>query len=207
MKHRLNLLPKEFQDAMASARRVKRWMLFCCLAGVVCLGILYKERQDLLRLEQEQQKNSAEVKSLRLMQKESQAAREKLEKLRTKHTLVSMLESELPVVQILGVFSQSARDPERRIEVAELRADEILRNAQSASSLPKPANARKGPTAVQEKVLAVIVTGVAHDDMIVARFVGKLRDSKMFQSVKLTSTSGDHQQSTHGRHFEVECVY
>ncbi len=119
MKHRLNLLPKEFQDAMASTRSIKRWMVIYCLMGAVSLGILYKERLDVLGLEAVQQRNSAEVKSLRLMQQESQTAREKLEELSTKHTLVSMLESELPVVQILGVFSQSARDPDRRIEVAE----------------------------------------------------------------------------------------
>jgi hypothetical protein len=207
MKDRLNLLPKEFQDAMASVQRVKRWMIALGVMGIVGFGVLYQERQSLSKLEEEHKRILPEVESLRLLQTECEAAREKLNQLRTKHTLVSTLENELPVVQILGVFSRSAHDPERRIEVTDFRADEILRNLPVASARQKPANNRSAQKQEPEKVLAVIVTGIAQDDMIVARFVGKLRESQMFQSVKLNSTSGEREQTAPGRHFEVECVY
>jgi hypothetical protein len=207
MKDRLNLLPKEFQNAMASARRVKRWMIALGVMGAVSFAVLSQEQKSVSRLEEEHERILPEVESLRLLQTESAAAREKLNELRTKHTLVSTLENELPVVQILGVFSRSANDPMRRIEVTDLRADEILRNLPVASARQKPANNRNAPKQEPEKVLSVIVTGTAQDDMVVAQFVGKLRESQMFQSVKLNSTSGDQEEAAFGRQFEVECVY
>jgi Tfp pilus assembly protein PilN len=207
MKTRLNLLPREFQDAMASARRVKRWLLVFWLLGVLGFGILYQERREVHQLKAEREQHLTEVQSLRSRQSESHAARKKIEELQTRHTLVSMLENEVPVVQIVGVFSRSAQDPKRRIQVAELRAEEVLRNIAAGHSAPNPANNRKPQSQAQEKVLAVVVTGVAQDDMIVAQFVERLRESKMFQSVKLASTTGDHQQSPSERHFQIECVY
>lgn len=207
MKSQLNLLPKEFHDAMASARRLKGWLILFWVLGALGFWVLSREEQSVARLEKEQQKRSPQVESLHALQAESKAARDKLNELSTKHTLVSMLESELPVVQILGVFSQSASDLERRVQVTDLRAEEVVRNLPAADSPKKPAGNRGPQRPEQEKVLAVVVTGIAQDDMVVARFVSKLRESQMFESVKLNSTTGDQQQSLPGRHFEVECVY
>jgi Tfp pilus assembly protein PilN len=177
-----------------------------CLVGILCCGAFSQQRQRIVQLEKEQQTILRRVNPLRLQQIESKAVREKLAELRMKHALYSMLEDELPVVQILGVVSQSASDPERRILVTDLRADEVLRAVPGSATPPGPRNARAANPA-QEKVLTVVIGGVAHDDQIVTRFVSRLQDAKMFHSVKLKSTSGGNQPMANGRHFEVECVY
>jgi hypothetical protein len=206
LKDHLNLLPRDFQDAMSCAGRVKGWMWAFCLVGILCCGAFSQQRQRIVQLEKEQQTILRRVNPLRLQQIESKAAREMLVELRTKHTLYSMLEDELPVVQMLGTVSQSASDSERRILVTDLRADEVLRAVPGSAAPLGPRNARAAnPT--QEKVLTVVIAGVAHDDQIVTQFVSRLQDAKMFRSVKLNSTSGGIQPTASGRQFEVECVY
>lgn len=207
MKDRLNLLPQEFQDAVSAGKRIKLWAVVLCVVGAACAGILYQQRQSLASLKQEQAANTSRVTPLRKKLAESASARQQLSELRTKHTLVSMLEDELPAVQILGVVSRSAQDPDRRILVTKLNTDEIMRDIPNAAAAPVNPRTRRPANVKQEKVLAVVVSGVARDDIAVTRFVTKLRQSKMFRSVKLNSTSGGEQAANIGRKYEVECVY
>ncbi len=202
MKDRINLLPQDFQEAIASVQRLKRWLGIACVIGIVTGASLVKQQQHVSRLTKERLLVSQRVRSLRTKLAESREARRILNDLRTKHDLVSMLEAELPAVQILGVVSQSARDPGRRIQVNSLRAEEILRD------LPvSPASAQRSTKPKQETVLVVTVTGIAQDDLAVTHFVTRLRQSNMFRSVKLNSTTGGHETVAVDRHYEVQCVY
>ena len=204
MKDRINLLPVDFQDAIVAAGCLKRWLGIVCLAGVLAGMVLYKQHQRVSHLRQERLQVSRKVNPLRTQVVESKKTRRLLNDLRTKHALVSMLEDELPAVQILGVVSRSARDPGRRIQVNNLRAEEILRDVPHPAS---PSGGPRPPKAKQETVLVVTVSGIAQDDLDVTHFVTKLRLSNMFRSVKLTSTTGGNQAVAVDRHYEVQCVY
>ncbi|MCA9067788.1 MAG: hypothetical protein KDA84_02635, partial [Planctomycetaceae bacterium] len=188
MKDHLNLLPQDFRDAIAAARRIKFWSLIFLLALILSYAAVFYQRQEVVRLRNEHLALTNRLKPLKKKLRESKAAQTTLLDLRTKHSLVSMLEEELPALQILGVVSQSAFDPERGIVVTDLRSEEVVRNQPGTGPTGRNRSSPSNPSN-QEKDVVVRVTGEARDDLSVTTFVTNLRQSKMFRSVKLHSTS------------------
>lgn len=208
MNDHLNLLPVSVRRRNRFWLRLRQWAVIwmtvataCVVGTLVQVSRVAAERYRLLRL-------AETVKPLRTMQQELDENQTRLKILRSRESLLAMLDRMEQPVQLLGIIGRSVGGDRQEVQVY----DVMITPTQVVQSIKPPANTAPPaggtvPTTRTVERAQLKIDGFGVDDLAVARFVAGLREAGVFEAVALRSSV--HVASLPGecRQFTVECVF
>ena len=187
MKTYLNLMPMRYRRGQLIRRRLKQWSVLWLLAAgcTVLLGWTQWSQY---------QAGAAELESLRIRYEPLEAMKgdvavlqEKIDALQRRESLALSLADERSMLGLVGLLSQARKACDGRISIGRLGLNRSG-NSQSATSV-------------------LTLTGVAVDDIAVARFARALHEADAFTSVDLKSTGIATVGETEARTYTIECTF
>ncbi len=208
MNDHLNLLPMTVRRQNRLWLRLRQWGVVWTVVAAVCVtGTLFQtsriaaQRFRLSTLE-------AAVQPLRTAQQEHAQKLQRLNMLRSRESLLAMLERMEQPVQLLGIVGRSVGRDRPEVQVYDLVVSptqivQIITHPKSADTKTNPAT----PTTRNVDRVQLKIDGYGIDDLAVAHFVAGLREAGVFESVALKSSIHVATLPGEGRQFTVECVF
>ena len=204
MSDHLNLLPTSALRYNRIWYRVRQytavWILVIIAGIAVSIGescrvwVAYVRMLDL--------EHSAEP--VRETQQQLAEMQRKLSVLQSRESLLAMLDRMEQPVQILGIISRSTT-PER----AEVQVSEMILTPHQVPEVIDSYDTRGQKTTTTKNLQKVRLKleGLGIDDLAVARFVAGLRESSVFETVALKSSTRIESLPGERRRFSVECEF
>ncbi len=212
MNDHLNLLPLAAQQRNLFWLRVRQWSVIWVV--VLALSLIGTVAQTSRIASQHYRLSALEesVRPLRETQQELDQMTQRLNTLRSRESMLAMLERMEQPVQLLGIIGRSIGGDRPEVQVYDL----VVSPTQIVQTVTenKPAsNPAAGPTGsaptttrnVDRVQLRIDALGV--DDLAVARFVAGLREAGVFETVALKSSIRAEKHPGECRQFSVECVF
>ncbi|MCA9118967.1 MAG: hypothetical protein H6822_16770 [Planctomycetaceae bacterium] len=187
MKSHLNLLPMGYRRGQLIQRRLKQWSVlwFLAAAATVLLGWTQWSQY---------QAGAAKLTALRIryepvaaMKTDVIALQEKIDALQRRESLALSLADERSMLGLVGLLSEARRACDGRVSIAHLS---MQRN--------------EGDHAATS---VMTLSGVAMDDLAVARFTNALREANAFVAVDLRSTGSTKVGEIEARTYTMECTF
>jgi len=219
MKTHLNLLPWRCRQRQMARLRLRQWLLpwGAALGAVAVLFLIQGSRHQAARARAEQlEEQCIPVDKL---QEEIRGLRERAGALTRRESMLKPLEEPRPALTLLAMVSRSAEKCEGQLRVEKL----VLRpagEAGKAAAAPASVPALPGPAGGDTKAAAtaplparpastslVTITGIALDNLAVARFVVSLRQTGAFDRVDLKSSEEKAPTGQHVCSYTIECAY
>jgi hypothetical protein len=205
MKPFVNLLPLGYRRRQLVHRLLVKWSLVwitCIVVGVAACGLAWRRSQLLQRDEVAAERSAAPLERLVEEQATMQAS---LKELEAKGTVLGQVQSERPLLSLLGVVSQSARRCEGRLVVQHLGFERKPKKQTEGSESPQSSGPQKPLPEKDELWGRVTIRGEAMDNVAVATFVVGLRDSGLFRRVELKSCVRSPAGGRGIRSYDLEC--
>lgn len=187
MKTHLNLLPMRYRRGQLIRRRLKQWCALWVLAGVASVLLGWTQWAQY-------QAGAAKLTSLKIryepieaMKGEVVGLQEKIDALQRRESLALSLADERSMLGLVGLLSDARQACEGRISIGHLSLQR-QGDSQSATSV-------------------LTLSGVALDDIAVARFTSALREAKAFVGVDLKSTGSTTVGAIEARTYTMECTF
>lgn len=219
MKTNINLLPWRFRKRLLFRVRFYQWAAVwgICMAIVgTAVMVEYRLIQGGHTSIQEQRQKSALLVS---KQNENVRILRKLKGLRTRLAYFQEFENKEYPFNLVSLISQSAVNSDHRIQIETLSYSKSEHAAEVATKTTAPRGrhtsnvtngaSRNGRTNEVRMVESskLLLSGIAVDDLAVARLIVTLRDSGVFQKVELKSTDGVEVAGNKVRRYQVECSF
>jgi hypothetical protein len=199
----INLLPLEYRQRGLVRRRVRLWAIVWIIAALLTAGVygvsyaaMKSQRDELLELE-------SACEPLKALEADSKAIAKVLADLGGRKSLLAKLDRGEQPVQLVGLIADAVRRVELGVVISDLNV-EPFRLEESYTE--------KDAQGVEKKLVRQLdrfrlrLSAFGSDDLAVAHFVSVLKDSEVFDSVTLISTS-EQTQRANLREFVVECVF
>ena len=200
----------EWQRRHLKKRHLIRWgrvtALVAVLTGVTWWGAssdLADVRAELTRLEDRASLYRNQLAENRKLEQQIQLAE------RRKKLFNSLAMPQQPL-QLVGIISASARQQDGRIRIAsfELAPRQVSAESPSANgrriAQPSNANVEKEQPDVRS---TVNISGIADNDITLARFVASLREVGVFQEVELKSSRKVQRDDRLACEYDLSCIY
>ena len=207
MKTFINLLPPDYRARELRRCRLMQWSgVWAVCLGAAVAGWWFKQAHcD--RAQQALEAAEQSYRPLAKLSRELATMQAELDSLHSKGTILGQLRDERPLLTLIGVTSQSARQSGGRLVVHSLS---FRRHEPPSATGGQPREtSRKGPEPPAETEpgpwATVSLSGDALDNLAVARFVVGLRDTGLFRRVELISSVGDPSAKSNLRSFSLEC--
>ncbi|HET6424057.1 MAG TPA: PilN domain-containing protein [Planctomycetaceae bacterium] len=208
MNDHLNLLPVAVRRRNRFWLRLRQWSAIwmtvataCVVGTLVQVSRVAAERYRLLKL-------AEAVKPLRTTQQELDANQTRLKILRSRESLLAMLDRMEQPVQLLGIVGHSVGGDRQEVQVYDLMImpTQVVQTIKASEAAATPTGTTLPTTRTVERA-QLKIDGFGVDDLAVARFVAGLREAGVFETVALRSSV--HVTSLPGecRQFTVECVF
>jgi hypothetical protein len=210
MTEHANLLPASFQQRAMLRRRLVQWAtVWLGTLLLLAAGAMWRVsseaalRQEVLDLEEQ-------CGPLRELAQENQTIRDRLAEISGRQSLFAELDRAQRPLQVLGIISESALATDQQLHVDRLQLSPIAQPTDPKPATTKAATAAAPP--VKEVKTApnhtsLVLSGLATDDLAVARFISGLRHSGVFHKVELQSSSRVPHLTGHARRYEIDCAF
>jgi hypothetical protein len=224
MKNSINLLPLRYRRRQLLRRMLASWLLvwIACLGiGIGVCGLAWRHSQSLEQAALAAERTAGPLKQLVDEQATMQSA---IGELDAKAPAAGAVQSDRPVLTLIGLVSQSAQRCQGRLVVEQLSFERKDKSPAGAGKMPPAAEtppdssshrlaARPGvgaespntAPAEDEPWGRLTVRGDALDNLAVATFVVGLRDSGVFRHVELKSCNRSLVAGHESRSYLVEC--
>ncbi|MEX0818121.1 MAG: PilN domain-containing protein [Pirellulaceae bacterium] len=187
IKTHLNLLPMRYRRGQLIGRRLKQWSVLWLLAAGCTVLLGWTEWSQY-------QAGAATLASLRsryepikAMQGEVVGLQEQIDALQRRESLALSLADERSMLGLVGLLGQARQACGGRVSIGQLNLQRSG-NSQSATSV-------------------LTLSGVATDDLAIARFVTALREAQAFTGVDLRSTGTATVGEIKARTYTMECTF
>lgn len=207
MKSSLNLLPFEYRVRELVRRRLLQWSLVWVACAVTAFGVWWLKQSRCRAAGQALEAAERSYLPLERLIRESETMRTELEQLHAKGTVLGRLLDERPVLTLIGLTSQSARQCNGRLVVRNMlfeRREEPL-DIDDRKAKTRQNDKSESATEKTETWALVTLKGEAADNVAVAQFVVSLRDSGLFRRVELKSSVGKSSADEKLRSYLVVC--
>jgi hypothetical protein len=205
MKTHINLLPPAYRKSQLTRRLLVAWSFvwaICAAAGLVACVFAYREN---LVLRDEAIAVERSVAPVRRLLDENAVMQGSLKELEAKSRVFGELQSERPMLSLVGAVSESASRCEGRLVVEYLRFERRQERETETAKTP-PADASQKPPAQKDAAWGqVTIRGDALDNLAVATFVVGLRESGLFRRVELKSCIRSPGGGADIRSYVMEC--
>jgi Tfp pilus assembly protein PilN len=213
MTDQMNLLPWGFRLRLLAYTRLRQWLIVWGVAVAVLAAYGTVQTSRLHSQRARSQVLDAQCQPLRAMAAENKVISQRVAEISGRQSLLTTLDAAQYPLRLVGIVSQSTAATESRLFVEELgltrsfvaAAPTVKPPAGETSSAPSAAPAAQPPPSVER--LRLTLTGIAADDLAVARFIAALRDAQVFDSVELKSSIGTDWKQGLARKYEVECTF
>lgn len=211
MSDHLNLLPMSVRRRNRLWLRLRQWSVVWIAVTVLCVvGTLVQtsriatHRYSLAKLEEAGQ-------PLRETQQQLEQNQQRLKILRSRESLLAMLDRMEQPVQLLGIIGRSVGGERPEVQVYDLilsptQIVEVIKPSNNAAPAAGTGNVMPTTTKMLDRV-HLKIDGFGIDDLAVARFVAGLREAGVFESVALKSSIHAAAMPVECRQFSVECVF
>lgn len=208
MNDHLNLLPLVARRRNLFWLRLRQWsvvwMVACCLSlvgAVVQTSRIASQHYRLSELEES-------MRPLRATQQELDQMMQRLTTLRSRESMLAMLERMEQPVQLLGIIGRSIGGDHPEVQVYDLTVSptQIVQAIKATDSAAAPKGVATPTTRNVDRV-QLKIDGLGVDDLAVARFVAGLREAGVFETVALKSSIRAVALPGECRQFTVECVF
>lgn len=193
MKRDVNLLPQSYCRRQTARVWLVQWGAAWLAFALVIGGVyglrqreLQRDRTWLVALE-------SDYAPLRKQASEVAKTKTLIEELTRHESLALALVDEQPMLTLVGVLSQAARQCEGEVSIQNLQL--------------APAPVQAGRTEPHAAVKLLSIKGVGAHNLAVARFVASLRDAQVFDAVGLTSAGGSARKDDPSYTYHVECTF
>ncbi|HUG71559.1 MAG TPA: PilN domain-containing protein [Pirellulaceae bacterium] len=187
MKTHLNLMPMQYRRGHLILRRLKQWSVLWLLAAGITMLLGWTQWSHY-------QAGAAKLVSLEMryqpiaaMKRDVTGLREKIDELQRRESLALSLVDERSMLGLVGLLSQGRQACEGRISIGELTLNRLGESGSATSVLT--------------------LTGIAADDLAVARFTRALREANAFTGVDLKSTGNAFVGTLEARTYTLECTF
>jgi hypothetical protein len=205
MKNHINLLPFEFRRRQLIRARVGQSCVVAGSAVIAIAVVLWSQHVSLRALRGEATRLDLQCEPLRQTTLENSRIEQRVQELTNRQSLLSEIESTQKTLSLIGIVSRSARRGGSRVQVRQFSVQRI----RSVSNNPPAASIKedvKSENDAQHPQMKLTLSGVAMDDLAVAKFVVALREDGVFNVVELKSSleggAGDHMF----RQYQIECT-
>lgn len=193
MKRDVNLLPQSYSRRQTARVWLVQWGA-AWLAFALLIGGVYGVRQrDLNRQRTWLVALESDYAPLRKRAMEVAATKIRIEELTRHESLALTLADEQPMLTLVGVLSQAARQCDGEVSIQYLQL------------VPAPVQGGRSEGHSPAKLLSI--KGVGVNNLAVARFVASLRDCQVFDAVGLTSAGGSTQKGDPSCVYHLECTF
>ncbi len=212
MNDHLNLLPIVVRRRNRVWLRLRQWTVVWGSVSVLCIiGTLMQtsriaaQRYSLSRLEES-------VRPVRDTQQKLDQNLQRLKILRSRESMLAMLDRMEQPVQLLGIIGRSVGGKQPEVQVYDLvlsptQIVQVVKNSKAATdAATNPATTVPAATRLVDRA-HLKIDGFGVDDLAVARFVAGLREAGVFESVALKSSIHFVAMPGECRQFTVECVF
>lgn len=208
MNDHLNLLPLSVRRRNRLWLRLRQWTIVWMTVATICVVFtlmqvsrVAAERYRLSKLEET-------ARPLRATQQELDQNLQRLKILRSRESLLAMLDRMEQPVQLLGIVGRSVGGERPEVQVYELlvaptQIVQAIKPSEQKSATP----GTPAPTTRMIERAQLKIDGFGIDDLAVARFVAGLREAGVFESVALRSSIHIATLPGDCRQFTVECVF
>jgi hypothetical protein len=199
---KMNLLPIAFRRRLLIVRTLRFWAAVwgvSVLAASIMCGLLWVELWGWRRELTHHQEDAAELQA---MQAENQKLAADISSISRRAAVVEDVHGIAQPLALLGVVSRSAKAADRQLQVQKMQVSHIEEKIVDPKARPGAAVAKDAPV---RRRLEVSLSGVALDDVSVAKFVTSLRESGMFDTVELKSSLGVPLPHGEARKYAVLC--
>ncbi|MDZ4685950.1 MAG: hypothetical protein SH850_12855 [Planctomycetaceae bacterium] len=204
----INLLPLAFRQRDLFRTRLRQWSAVwtaTLLLGVSGGAWKYAGGQSLRERVRSLEEQCVPMRELA---QQNQTLQTQLHEFTGRQSLLAELEQAQRPVQLLGIISQSALATDKRLHVEQLQLTQeevpVAPPTTPPANVAKPTNDKPVRPVIRTRL---VLTGLATDDLAVARFIAQLRGVAVFHSVDLESSSRVAHPTGHAQHYEVHCVY
>ncbi len=185
----LNLLPLEYRRRVLLRRRLVLWAGIWAVSLAAAVGVSVSKHAAYRDVRRKTEAAERAYRPLNELTRQCTTMQKELDQLHAKGTLLGQLRDKRPLLTLVGVASQSARQCRRRLVIRDLlfeRNTDQTKGAQTKGAQTKGALPETGST----PWASVTFKGDAKDNLSVATFVVGLRDSGLFRRVELKSSLG-----------------
>lgn len=195
MKDFINLLPLEYRRRVLVRRRLVLWAGIWAVSLVAAVGISVSKHAAYREVRRTMEAAERAYRPLEQLTRQCTTMQKELDQLHAKGTLLGQLRDERPLLTLVGVASQSARQCRRRLVIRDLLFE---RNTAQTNN--------ETPAAASTPWASVTFKGDAKDNLSVATFVVGLRDSGLFRRVELKSSLGTKSDDDEkSRSYSLKC--
>ena len=209
MNDHLNLMPWAARRRNLFWLRLRQWsgawlltLTLSALVGIAQASRVASEHYRLTAIE-------TSVQPLRAKRQELDQMLVRLKTLRSRESMLAMLERMEQPVQLLGFIGRSIGNDRPEVQVYDMvisptQIVQVIKETEKASD--SKANVATPVTRSVDRV-QLKIDGLGVDDLAVARFVAGLREAGVFETVALKSSIRLVSLPGESRQFIVECVF
>lgn len=205
MKTHLNLLPKQFSMRLLVRSRLLQWSFVWIATGVVVATVCLLEFDAAASQRGIAERLDHDAAPLRKIIQENEQIRKRLAELSERRALLRRLDGSQNPLRLIGLVSKAARLSGGRLMVD----DFSLQQLQDDTSTPTAAiqQTKNGLSDHSDDRMTLILAGTAFDDLAIAQCIVFLRDTGLFDSVELKSSTKSQTADDGTREYLVECTF
>ncbi|MFG0335106.1 MAG: PilN domain-containing protein [Maioricimonas sp. JB049] len=199
----MNLLPLPLQKKLLIRRRLSRWGIVWGLCSVVALTVAFVWSNRHSGSKAALAVLNDQVAPIRKLEAENGQMLEQINDIVARQSLLGDLDSAERPLTLVGIVSHSAASTQSRLQVQRfaMHRQEITPTETKAA----PAEASEKPETIVQTTLEL--SGVALDDLAVARFISALRETGIFVQVELKSSLSTQVADNPAKEYLVRCTF
>jgi len=206
MKPFINLIPLERRRMQLVRTRLCQWAAVWSICSLIVAGIGWQKYQGCARARKAADAAEEQYEPFLKLQREKLAMQRERERLSAKDTILGRLQTEEPMLALVGVVSNSARECKNRLIVRSFRFE---RQEEPTIALDKKQPSSKSPSGKDRQATPVwgriAVKGESLDNLAIAAFAAALRNTGVFRQVELKSSMENKSSDVKTRSFDLQC--
>ena len=194
MKTHVNLLSPQFLARAKFAFILRTWAMLATLAMCCTIGWSIWERQSSRHIFIQRSDLAREYTQQRKVMADLHELQQRMRTLESQEIMILRLAAEPSLVTLLGIVSQAGAKIEGAVQIEQLN----YKNGRGTDN-------RNVLTA---GVRRLSLTGVAKDNLSIARFADAMREASVFESVELHSAGAlsPNRSAQSGQTFSIQCA-
>lgn len=206
----INLLTWRFRFYLLVRARLLQWCVVLAVCSLVLVVLWQLENHRIGTAMDALAIMESRCAPLQQMQSENVQLANRVSELNSHQSLLTRLDDEQVPYRLLGLVSRTVAEC-----LGSIRIDSVSleRRMEAESQDPKktvsPSDKPKTDVAASPKlreITTLTLNGLADDNITVSQFVGLLRDSQVFESVELVSSTGVDSEARRTQAFLVKSV-
>ena len=209
MNAHLNLLPLAARRRNLFWLRIRQWGLAWTVVTVLSVVGVVAQFSRIASQHYQLSVLETSTQPLRETQRELDQMLQRLTTLRSRESMLAMLERMEQPVQLLGIIGRSIGGDRPEVQVYDMvisptQIVQLIKETEKTAA--QKANVAAPATRNVDRV-QLKIDGLGVDDLAVARFVAGLREAGVFETVALKSSIRALSLPGESRQFSVECVF